>query len=198
MTNKDLNLLRPFDLEAAKRGEPVVQVGGDVFKVRWVARDRDNKTNIVEKDGAHGGLLTCVGYAIDDWLRMAPLGWVEGRPVYPGDELFYKAEYNSGRFIAKSRHESEGVIFGRSFFDSGTVYDHENSFEKAHRLTWTKPVRIVKREGWIKISKPEIEIDHPRFLAGGSPVFRTEEDAKTWPRSSGLVVKIEWEEPEGA
>ena len=86
MTEKDYSLLRPFDLEAAKAGAKVCwhedgEVAVDVMFVR------DRVIPLFEmcfsKDRA-------AVFTHDDsrrYLRAAPLCWVEGKPVYPGDVL---------------------------------------------------------------------------------------------------------------
>ena len=186
MTNKDLNLLRPFDLEAAKRGDLLTSSEGSIF-------DGDPVWRYVAGPDAGGFLVVEIlsnsrfaSLSPERCFRMAPLCWVEGRPVYKGDTLYCKI----GGSKLKAAAFEGGLL--RATFSETSI-----SVARPDLVAWTKPVRMVKREGWINISTKIVGID-PRFLAGGSPVFRTEEEAKTWPRSSGLVVKVEWEEPEGA
>lgn len=80
-----LELLRPFNLEAAKRGEKVCSVTGDELHFigislagSFVIQNQLGSTSVV------------VSPARD--LRMAPLGWCEGRPVYAGDKLWRLGE----------------------------------------------------------------------------------------------------------
>ena len=139
---KNFELLRPFDLEAAKRGDPLLW-SGQYIPVTFVARARNGNTNIIECPGMHGGLLSEVQYAPDHYLYMAPLAWVEGRPVYPEDTLYYREDAPAkGRFVAKRQHELEGIVYGHSFFSNGfNCFD--DGFEKLALLTWTEPNPIL-------------------------------------------------------
>lgn len=90
----DYTLLRPFNLEAAKRGEPICCSKG--MSARFVAHepsisDQADRVIVV----ADGNLVTYCedgvyipGLNSEQDLRMAPLGWVEGKPVYQGDKLW--------------------------------------------------------------------------------------------------------------
>ena len=100
------DLLRPFDLEAAQRGEPILW-GGQFEPATFVARARKGKTNIIERAGMHAGLLDHVEYAPDEYLHMAPLCWVEGRPVYKGDRLWCKL-YNE--WVTATGSRLDGVL----------------------------------------------------------------------------------------
>jgi len=100
------DLLRPFDLEAAQRGEPILW-GGQFEPATFVARARKGKTNIIERAGMHAGLLDHVEYAPDEYLHMAPLCWVEGRPVYKGDRLWCKL-YNE--WVTATGSRQDGVL----------------------------------------------------------------------------------------
>ena len=77
---KDYSKLRPFDLTAAMRGEPICFHGlGQPFDF------------IAGPDTAgYYVVLDCLRFQFytEDKLRMAPLGWVEGKPVYVDDVLY--------------------------------------------------------------------------------------------------------------
>lgn len=83
MTEKDYSLLRPFDLEAAKAGAKLFCIN---------SKNGETECTFIQKAGDE----LCIhferfGFSIHDEtdsLRMAPLCWVEGKPVYPGDVLW--------------------------------------------------------------------------------------------------------------
>lgn len=87
-TENDYTLLRHFDLEAAKRGEAICDVARNYEVVTFAAE--------AGSDGNHAVRLPSMNivFAKSSNLRMAPLAWVEGRPVYKGDVLYGKS---SGR-----------------------------------------------------------------------------------------------------
>lgn len=125
MTEKrDYSLLRPFDLEAAKRGEGVLW---NKHPVRWVdlAEAPRNQLSIVE----HGCGLS---YATKDELCMAPMFWVEGRPVYKGDTLYL------------NKHT---ISPGRNFVVASTVetmaYSKDGTGAGIECFTWTEPNPIL-------------------------------------------------------
>lgn len=84
--DKAFSRLRPFNLEAAKRGEPICWYD-DGERVRYIGQSaaHDGGACVEFLEGE------CVGqfetYA-PIYLRMAPLCWVEGKPVYKGDRLY--------------------------------------------------------------------------------------------------------------
>ena len=107
---KDYSLLRPFDLEAAKRGEPILWID---HPIRWVALS-------------------------DKELRMAPLCWVEGRPVYKGDVL-YRPGINDGPVVALEIGNEEGDIYLSFEDDAGSEFaDNRRGY-----LTWADPNPVL-------------------------------------------------------
>lgn len=190
----DYSLLRPFDLEAAKRGEPVIGLGGDPYPVTFVSRSRSGKTNIVEKPGMHGGLLDDVCYAPDERLRMAPLCWVEGRPVYQGDVLYWVSQ-PAAPCIADNIMDGGWLAFRA---DPGQPC----GILHPAGLTWTPPA--IQREGWVNIVKSsgrDIGIGSLEDrLIRNCDIFQTKEDAERWAAQCNDViatVPISWEEPAG-
>ena len=79
-TKKDYSLLRPFDLEAAKSEYGIIDTDWDA--VRYIGAS--SKFDEVCVEQTNGDLL--IGVSSD--FRMAPLCWVEGKPVYKGDVLY--------------------------------------------------------------------------------------------------------------
>lgn len=147
----DYSLLRPFDLEAAKRGEKLLFT--EVLKEAEFVAGPDSDGEI------------CVRHAIDNTLlvrqpgvfSMAPLCWVRVsaeddtlRPVYKGDVLyssffsecdrFTGKEDNAGRFVAS------GILDG-GYIEAGERGSSANTHTE--QCTWTPPK--VKREGWVNI-----------------------------------------------
>lgn len=97
---KDYSLLRPFDLEAAKRGDRVsyADLSGDIIYLAGP----DPKGIIAYQSKEM--IYTAPTHA----FRMTPLAWVKGRPVYPFDVMYGKM---SGRkFIVPN-----GVIYYDDF-----------------------------------------------------------------------------------
>lgn len=180
-TEKDYSLLRPFDLEAAKAGEAICwHEDGDVALDVMFIRDRV----VPVFENAFTEKLEQVAFFTQSecgvYLRMAPLCWVEGKPVYKGDVLYYE----------RGKIEIEGV----SSWLSCEVMRSKFGFNiKASCLTWTPP--NVKREGWIAV-----QTGNPCFgyAAWCSHVCATKEQAeKNYGAASVVVVRIEWEEPAG-
>ena len=89
---KDLFWLRPFDVDRAKAGEPICTL-------------LDEARTFVMGPDAAGRVITETPYGffvLSDtfYLRMAPLCWVEGRPVYRGHLLY--CEKAGGTVIAQT------------------------------------------------------------------------------------------------
>ena len=133
MTEKDYSLLRPFDLDAATAGAAIVALvdGGTKMEPRGFVKGPD-----------------CMGYCVvvtdegvyrlgkDHEYRMAPLCWVEGRPVYPGDGVWWILQ--DKWIVARGYYEHLDVIIS---VDS-------NDVASLRKLTWAKPVPIKR---WVNI-----------------------------------------------
>ena len=142
MTRKDYSLLRPFDLEAAKAGAKVCYgSNGYCESVTFLAEAGPDGDHAIRD---HEG--NC--YVEPDYgLKMAPLCWVEGKPVYPGDVLEHT---RLGEVVAKSRHASREMLVTEKF-DSVALGN----------LAWPRP-KPVKR--WINIYPAAYE-DDSRMLS---------------------------------
>lgn len=129
MTEKDYSLLRPFDLEAAKAGAKLFCIN---------SKNGETECTFIQKAGDE----LCIhferfGFSIHDEtdsLRMAPLCWVKGRPVYPGDALEHT---RLGEVVAKSEHANKEILVVEKY--DGLAVEN---------LTWPRP-KPVKR--WINI-----------------------------------------------
>lgn len=75
--------LRPFDLGAAERGEAICY-GHSGAPTLFVA-SLFQKPDVVIRDEGHPDARVFPR----ELLRMAPLAWIEGKPVYKGDVLCY-------------------------------------------------------------------------------------------------------------
>lgn len=172
---RDYTLLRRFDLEAAKAGEPICN--GDEIPIRWVGRSGNGELNIIERKISVAGNI--VEYFEDSWLRMAPLCWVEGKPVYKGDVLWHKA---MGQEVTAMSPADSLHIFAEFELDGATTTAIDS-------LAWQKPK--VKHEGW--------------GIACVGSLLKTREEAEAriaqWKGSTVAdgfgdaprVVRIEWE-----
>jgi hypothetical protein len=83
---KDCSLLRPFDLEAAKRGEKILT--STFIKCEFRGALSNGSVILVEFDDQSGGERE------HGRLLMSPLCWVEGSPVYKGDVLYNRLNDN--------------------------------------------------------------------------------------------------------
>lgn len=132
LTKNQTALLRPFDLEAAKAGDLLCDKSG---KTGWkyVAGP--------DCDGVVAAIFCKTGRFIEPVLpeefRMAPLTWVEGKPVYKGD-ILYRPELNNHPHVAMClSDDGEHLRFEGS---RGAEYvDNRRGY-----LTWTPPV-VKKR-----------------------------------------------------
>ena len=134
MTEKDYSLLRPFDLEAAKAGAKVCwhedgEVAVDVMFVR------DRVIPLFEMCFSEERAAVFTHDDSRRYLRAAPLCWVEGKPVYPGDMLEHAKH---GEVVAKSRHAASKGMLVVEKYDSLALGN----------LAWPRP-KPVKR--WINI-----------------------------------------------
>jgi len=122
---KDYSLLRQFDLEAAKRGERLQTKYGDEREFVG-GHSADGTVCVAGKSGQ---------YYLEhpSELRISPLAWVEGRPVYRGDTVYT----TEGRAVVVSNTYREYAVT-----DGQWVVE-------CCSATWTKPKQ--KREGWVNI-----------------------------------------------
>lgn len=84
MSEKDFSKLRPFDLEAAKAGDAFGFLECGELKPREYIDGPDSTGAIIVKD-ERGNFQISDSHP----YNMAPLAWVEGKPVYKGDVLWH-------------------------------------------------------------------------------------------------------------
>ena len=171
----DYDLLKPFNLEDALNGAELL------------SRDRETRAKeplklaaVCGPDGdycvrdAAGNLYTARG----SLLGMAPLAWVEDKPVYKGDVLYSKISPHYGK--AAEYHDGWLVL------NTGSITYRS----QVAAFTWTKPKR--KREGWINIF-PSLIIDDA--IAYSSAVYSTSEEADENASPTRIdCIKITWME----
>ena len=170
MTEKDYSLLRPFDLEAAKAGAKLFCINSE---------NGETECTFIQKAGDE----LCIhferfGFSIHDEtdsLRMAPLCWVEGKPVYPGDVL---ERENWKAFIP------DMVAISGELRMSGEGLP---SYLKPEQLRWPRP-KPVKR--WINV--------YPGMYRDGGPCSTTMHSTKEAAEADlmhGSIACIEIELP---
>lgn len=128
---RDERLLRPFDVKTANV-EAILWLGDLDTPVVFIGRGRNNTTNVVEHP-SHSLM-----YVEDDRLKMAPLCWVEGRPVYKGDVL-YRPGIDDGPVVASNIENVDGddyLVFEGS--DRDEFADNRRGY-----MTWTEPNPIL-------------------------------------------------------
>lgn len=177
---KDYYLLRKFDLEAAKNGEEICHksVSSNLKFVDGV--DSNNQCVLLYEE-----TNTYVVSSADN-LRMKPLAWVEGKPVYKGDVLYVTDGLHKGKSVVANGNLVYNQLLG-SFLPIESNSSYENKANIKY-LTWNKPK--VKKEGWINI-----------YNNGTTHLHDTKENADQGSRNSygersnGFVttVRIEYE-----
>lgn len=155
--SKKYELLRPFDLEAAKRGDAVCTKNSEMMRFVGVSVSGDNIAiceHYVKVNGCHGRSVEYFDFSA---LRMEPLAWVEDHPVYRGDLLYYLDSLAGWQeFIA---HDSESCIEGKYFYPVEVAFIGVC----AGNLTWKKPIK--KKYVWLNI--------YQRLLNGEAGPFST-------------------------
>lgn len=123
--DKDYTLLRAFNLVKAKAGEAICFAKDGTNRKYLGGPDRNNVIAVVSSVG------TIMAVPASNY-RMAPLSWLEGRPVYEGDEAYGKA---SGWKYVATKDGWDCPVGGL------TKYPFDRP-----ALTWTKPSpKTVKR-----------------------------------------------------
>lgn len=167
-TQKYFSLLRPFDLDEAKAGALVCWHDGDVV-VKSIL-DADDFRAIGR--GIDGNV--CM-WAIEN-LRMAPLFWVEGKPVYKGDRL-----YSIDKWVTAS-----GTIDHVGWTTCEDGYHRDTT-----RMTWSPP--FITQTGWIAIKHQR---SAPDYKAWCSHVLATRQQAEAhYGPEPCSVVSVTWQAP---
>ena len=162
---KDYSLLRPFDLEAAKAGELLFEIYMHGSKVKtdekigtYIAGPNNHNEYVISFPT--NGYVTYTDSIKD--VRMAPLAWVEGKPVYTGDTLY-------SPFFKSGGYSQDGLftVTGYRVSDGHSFYAAEISYSAATLVSscsWNKPK--VKKSGWLNIyPNNDCSCMHPSKLA---------------------------------
>ena len=170
---KDYSLLRPFDLEAAKRGEKIAFIGVELEPREFIAGPDSNGTIIIKDDT--GQFQSSVSYP----YVMLPITWVEGRPVYKGDVLYNPCFECNVVVTGPMRND---IYISTNRVDVNPSNPNGNSM--LSELTWQKPK--TKRKGWVNLST--------RYTC--SNPYDTKEEADFGVNESMRIacIRIEWEE----
>ena len=175
------SLLRPFNLEAAAKGELLCSTV-DSYIYEFIASGKPDVygQNVTCRivDVKDPSVRHCVGTLVlkdSNHLRMCPLCWVEEKPVYKGDKLYdTSACENRGIVIAEGYEEGDLLVKGYGAHYIGY-------------LSWKQPK--VKKTGWVNISSAHAG----RKIC--SRVFETKAQAeKCQSRNHLACTFIEWEE----
>jgi len=129
---KDCSLLRPFDLVEAKAGNRIAwHINGDEGDL-VAGPDIDGRICIDWEGKRRGdrGLVVCDAILEAKYLRIAPLCWVEGRPVYKGATLHYI-----------NQPDRDFTVHGIT--KNGTLTNERGHGENAACLTWTQPNPVL-------------------------------------------------------
>ena len=117
----DYTLLRPFDEEAAKRGEPICISSGTELWDYVAGPDSVGNLCLRIKDSGQFAAINACPVSL---FRMKPICWVEGKPVYKDDRLYHTIYKIWG---------SVSVVDGELVFDYS-----EGAIEvREVNLTWT-------------------------------------------------------------
>ena len=131
---KDYSLLRPFDLEAAMSGEKICwYANGDIPKYFIVTPFGNVVANFTE-DNKTECMCPCSNF------RMAPLAWVEGKPVYKGDVL-YSSFFKGMQECKDGLFEVTGIDENGQFKASKISRHHRTKYESC---SWPKTPKTKK------------------------------------------------------
>lgn len=126
---KDYSMLRPFDLEAAKRGEKICwhKQGCDIAFVGAMSNGQIVYEYIQEQ---------IISSCNSSQFRMLPLAWVEGRPVYKLDVLWHEKQNKYVKVHALGDYSVPTVV--EECCDMGFLVDS---------LTWKKTQNEARGAG---------------------------------------------------
>ena len=157
---QNADLLRPFDLEAAKAGAPV-QILGRAPKLTYVAGPDSIGRYIFT---VPGGRFTHPYTCEVERLRMVPLFWVEGRPVYKGDQLWYEGTA-PGKWVVAD-HPSDRL--GWTTCDDGyhRAIEYMNWEEPKPKTEMVRMLGTITVDGFLRLVK-EGSAAHRNAIAGG-------------------------------
>lgn len=150
--SKKFEELRPFDLEAAKAGAPICYMDGDIPSSWFI---HDDVLYVEWSNEPERFVQFKADTGLDRWC-MAPLCWVEDRPVYKGDVLWNK-------LYPEYRYDVARFENGRIYSLQNETYSH---CEHVENLTWVGP-HLCMVEGKPLCASDTLWLD----WSGGPPWF---------------------------
>lgn len=127
----DYSLLRPVKFDELSLDDKLMIKDSSLTAVCSVVYKGRNFVVVRCKDGSD---TVCTRHALSRDFTLAPLCWVEGKPVYPGDgPLYYKGN-------PSWKHNEEGV-FALSIRDDELLFHGGIAFP-IDTATWTKPESV--------------------------------------------------------
>ena len=121
-------LLRPVKFKDVQVGDVLILKDGAPVSKSSVAYKADKFVVLRLSDGSEG---TCYRTRLEIDYGLAPLCWVEGKPVYPGDVLYYRHSFHW-------QHNDEGAVVSSVNEDELLFQGGMVSFPIAD-ATWIKP-----------------------------------------------------------
>jgi hypothetical protein len=131
---KDHSLLRAFNQEQAQAGEEVV-ISAMPWDVTYKGCTSDNTGVFYETTYDGNTLGGCIS---KQNVRMKPLAWVEGKPLYKGDVLYYNLTTTKALVV------SEALTFGHGSVGVRTSIGGTLHFTQ--ELTWEEPKKHVHQD----------------------------------------------------
>ncbi len=135
MKDKDYSLLRPFDAEKAKAGEAICTDVGTVWKY-IDGPDHFGTIAVRLQDDT-------IGCSTAEYIRMAPLAWVDRKPVYVDDCL-----YSNGLRCC---------VLGAGAENQDQLILTENGSYRTSELSWQPPKPKTFTLAGIEVPMPESE-----------------------------------------
>lgn len=156
MDKLEYNLLRAFNNSAAESGEPICGYNGEPFK--FVAAAGPNGETCVRTRKGNVLAIPTTG------LRMAPVGWVRGKPVYPGSTLY--------SHDAKAMVTIVDTVSKADYVDGPIDWVNcKDGYTRAFKdMQWVAPVRKVKM--WKALLKNNLDYYTSEYF------YETEEAAR--------------------
>lgn len=190
MEEKDYSLLRPFDLEAVKRGDFVqfddsdsklIYIGIPTVGIQGKFGDGCLVFQWIESNNGEPN-VGIVGAYEPSILKMSPLAWIEGKPVYKGDVLW--GRYSFGVY----KVEAEEMVYDRLRVKHLEKITFGSCIDTLDLFTWTPPK--TKHEGWVNMYPTSLR----NSLATAGAVYKAKEDAdKNASLDRIACIRIEWE-----
>lgn len=127
-------LLRPVKFKDVQVGDVLVLKGSSPVNKSSVAYKADKFVVLQYSDGTES---TCYRSRLESDCELAPLCWVEDKPVYPGDVLYRPAVEEGVALVASDVLRSESGVEYLHFSNAAGAYEYTDN--RRGYLTWTKP-----------------------------------------------------------